>query len=172
MKYKFNCKVIICGAAVGKTYLAEHDNRFIDVDELKANYKYGLSNKNRQELEQGKLNRGQVINKDSTEYAIKILNNEIKNNHIVLVSSGNKGLIKYIHENRIPYCLVYPGKDLLTEYTERMKKRGNVSAFIEKMANREYWEKCFIENENDSRPTYKIELKKGQYLYDIKEYFV
>ena len=62
MKYK--CNVIVCGAAVGKTYLAEHDRRFIDLDDMKANYKYGLQNATREEREKGKLNRETIINKD------------------------------------------------------------------------------------------------------------
>lgn len=27
-----DCHIIVCGPAVGKTYLAQHDNRFVDLD--------------------------------------------------------------------------------------------------------------------------------------------
>lgn len=39
---KIRCNIIVCGPAIGKTYLAEHDSRFVDVDGMKADYKYNL----------------------------------------------------------------------------------------------------------------------------------
>lgn len=171
MKKYYKCKVIVCGPAIGKTYLAEHDNRFIDLDEMKANYKYGLEKASREEKEFGKLNRDKIINNDSTEYAIKILEKELKNEHIILVSSGNKHLLKYIIDNNIEYCLVYAGKDLLKEYTKRMVNRNNSKKFIDKMTNEKLWKENYIKNKNDKRPSYKIELRSGEYLSDIKELF-
>lgn len=168
---KFKCNVIVCGPAVGKTYLAERDNRFIDLDEIKANYKYGLQNATREEKELGKLNRGQVINKNSTQYAIKLLKEEIEKNKIVLLSY-NTEIIKYIIDNKIEYCLVYAGKNLSEEYSCRMKKRGNSSNFIEKMTNKYVWEQFYVNNKNDTNATCKIELKKGQYLSDFKDIFL
>ena len=169
---KFKCNVIVCGPAIGKTYLAEHDDRFIDLDEIKASYKYGLSNATRKEKEHGKLNRGKAIKSDSTEYAIKILEKELENNHIVLISNGNKKLLKYVIDNKIDYCLVYAGIDLFDEYAKRMKNRGNSDIFINKMTKQDIWEQFYIENKNDLRPKYKIELGRGQYLSDIKNKFI
>lgn len=168
---KINCNVIVCGPAVGKTFLANHDKRFIDLDEIKGRYKYGLDNVSSEVYENGKLEREEVINNDSSLYAIEILKKEIKNNHIVLLSY-NKKLIKYIQDKRITYCLVYASLDSNEEYIERMKKRNNNEVFISKMTNKEVWEKFYYENKNDKNPTYKIELKKGQYLSDIKDYFI
>ena len=68
---KYRCNVIVCGPAIGKTYLATHDKRFIDIDEMKADYKYGLYNLTREEKERGKLDRGKIINDDSSKYAIE-----------------------------------------------------------------------------------------------------
>ena len=167
----YDCKIIICGPAIGKTYLAEHDDRFIDLDEIKANYKFGLYNATRKEMEEGKLNRGRVVNEDSTKYAIGILEKELENDKIILISSGNNGVVKYILENKIRYCLVYPELDLLDEYKRRMIERGNNTIFIEKIANKEKWEEEYIKSVNDVNATYKIELKKGQYLSDIKDRF-
>ena len=36
--------IIICGPAVGKTYLSKIDSRFIDLDQMKAQYKYNIIN--------------------------------------------------------------------------------------------------------------------------------
>ena len=167
----YDCKIIICGPAIGKTYLAEHDDRFIDLDEIKANYKYGLYNATREEMKKGKLNRGKVVNEDSTKYAIGILEKELKNNKIILISSGNNGVVKYILDNKIKYCLVYAGLELLDEYKNRMIQRGNNSIFVDKIANEQKWEEDYIKSVNDVNATYKIELKKGQYLSDIKDRF-
>lgn len=167
---KIDCNVIVCGPAVGKTFLANHDSRFIDLDEIKGRYKYGLGSVSDEEYEYGKLNRGNVINNDSTDYTINILEEEIKNNHIILLSY-NKKLIKYIQDKSIDYCLVYASLDSNEEYIERMKKRGNNSDFIEQMTNKEIWEKFYYENKDDKCPKYKIELPKDKYLSDIKDYF-
>lgn len=169
MKEKCHCRVIVCGPAIGKTYLAEHDDRFIDLDEIKSDYKYGLENATREEKERGKLNRGEIVRKDSTEYAIKILQKELKGNHFILISDGNERLFKYIKENNIEYCLVYAGIELVDEYIERMKRRGNSSSFIEKITNEEKWKQTYLNYRNDEKAKCKIELKKGQYLEDIKD---
>jgi len=68
-------------------------------------------------------------------------------------------------------CLVYASKDLAHEYSERMKKRGNNSKFIEQMTNDEAWMQFYESNINDLYSKYKIELKEEQYLSNIKELF-
>ncbi|ORY09547.1 hypothetical protein LY90DRAFT_708982, partial [Neocallimastix californiae] len=52
-----------------------------------------------------------------------------------------------------------------------MKKRGNSEKFVEEMTNEKAWNSFYFENENDTKPTFKIKLKEGQYLSDIKEVF-
>ena len=172
MEKSIKCNVIVCGPAIGKTYLAKHDKRFIDLDDMKATYKYGLNNTSRKNKEKGKLNRGKIINNDSTEYAIKILEEEIKKGNIVLISNGSKNLLNYIVEKNIDYCLVYANINDKDEYIKRMKKRGNNDVFIERMTEEKLWKKFYEENRNDTRPKYKIELNNGQYLSDIKNIFL
>ena len=58
---KIPCQLIVCGPAVGKTYLAETDSRFVDLDEMKAIYKYGLQRMPRREREAGKMQRGKAV---------------------------------------------------------------------------------------------------------------
>ena len=36
--------IIVCGPAVGKTFLSKIDSRFIDLDQMKAKYKYDIKN--------------------------------------------------------------------------------------------------------------------------------
>lgn len=168
---KYKCNVIVCGPAIGKTYLAKIDDRFIDIDGLKADYKYGLNNTKLEDKENGKLYRGEVINKDSTQYAINLLETTIKNNKIALLSYSEK-ILNYINENNIPYCLVYADKNLREEYIKRMKARNNNDNFIEQMTNETAWNNFYHQNELDRKPTYKIKLEDNKYLSDIKDIFI
>ena len=168
---KIKCNIIVCGPAIGKTYLAEQDSRFVDIDAMKTDYKYNLYNASKEEKEKGKLNRGEIVNFDSFQYAIELLKRTMSENRIALLSC-NKKIIDFILENKYEYCLVYADKSLSNEYAERMKKRGNDSRFIEQMANQKYWDEFYEKNVNDKNPTYKIKLNAGQYLSDIKELFI
>ena len=160
--------VIVCGPAVGKTYLSKIDSRFIDLDQIKAKYKYNITNE--EDFEKNKLNRGKVINIDSYEYSLNILKKEIKGEKIVLISF-NKEILEYVINNKLKYCLVYPGINSRNEYINRMKKRGNSEKFIESMTNKNIWNYYYHQNKNDTKPYFKIELNEGQYLSDIKNQF-
>ena len=160
--------IIVCGPAVGKTYLSKIDSRFIDLDQMKAKYKYDI--KNEEDFEKNKLNRGKTIQNDSFEYALNILKTEIKNNKIILLSF-NKELLDYIIKNNLKYCLVYPNINCRNEYINRMKNRGNPDKFIEAMTNENIWNYYYEQNKSDIKPYFKIELNPGQYLSDIKNKF-
>lgn len=164
---KYDCKVILCGPAIGKTYLAEHDSNFIDIDGTVSKYKYNLNN---QDFEKDKLNRGEIINKDYKEYGINLLNKTINEGKIALISY-HEYILDYLIENNIDYCLVYTDINLREEYIDRMRKRGNSEEFIYEMTNEEAWNNFHIKDKNDTKPKYKIILKKGQYLSDIKQLF-
>lgn len=168
---KIKCNVIVCGPAIGKTYLAATDNRFIDLDEIKSNYKYSLNNLTSEEKEKNKLNRREIVNYDSTRYAIRILEEEIQKGNIIMLSYSD-GIIQYLIDNKIDYCLVYANQKLADEYAERMSKRGNNIKFIEAMTNKNAWKTFYHNNSNDTYATYKIELNEGQYLSDIKNIFI
>lgn len=169
---QIQCNIIVCGPAIGKSYLAEHDNRFIDIDEMKADYKYNLYGVSREEKEKTKLNRGETVNSNSSKYAIELLEKTIANNQVALISYASKKIMNYIIDKKYEYCLIYANKNLRDEYAERMKNRGNNSTFIEKMTNQEHWDEFYDENVNDKNAKYKIELKSGQYLSDIKDLFI
>ncbi len=167
---KINCKVILCGPAIGKTYLANHDSHFVDIDGERAKYKYGLDNKSYEELEKGKLNRGEVVNKDYHEYTINLLNETISSGKMALISYQEK-ILNYVIDNNIDYCLVYADIDSREEYISRMKERGNSDKFVNDMTNIDAWNDFYKRNEEDKRPKYKIKLKSGEYLSDIKDLF-
>lgn len=168
---KYNCNVILCGPAIGKTYLSEHDDRFIDIDGLRSKYKYDLLNSTYEEFESDKYKEKEIINNDSIDYAINLLNKALKEGKIALISY-HKEILAYILKNNIDYCLVYADKSLRMEYEHRMKERGNPDNFVYEMTNKDSWNKFYEDDENDKRPKYKIKLTKGQYLSNIKDYFV
>ena len=168
---KYDCKVILCGPAIGKTYLASIDSRFVDIDGMRAKYKYNLEGLSYEEIEKGKYNRGEVINHDSLEYSINLLKNTIENGKIALISY-NEEVLNYILQNNINYCLVYADISLREEYKNRMEKRGNSEKFVNDMTEENIWQEFYESDEKDTRPTYKLKLKKGEYLSDIKDYFV
>ena len=97
---KYDCKVILCGPAIGKTYLAEHDDRFVDVDGMRARYKYNIQDISKKEFEEGKYNRGDAVNQDSTNYAINLLKEALKNNKIALISY-QKEILDYVIQSNI-----------------------------------------------------------------------
>jgi len=168
---KIKCNIIVCGPAIGKTYLAKQDSKFVDIDGMKADYKYNLYNLPIEEKEKSKLNRGKIVNNNSSEYAIELLKQTISENRIALLSY-NKKIINFIIENKYEYCLVYADKNLNNEYAKRMKKRGNNDIFVDQMTNLKNWEEFYEKNINDKTSTYKIKLKSGQYLSDIKDIFI
>ncbi|ORX85464.1 hypothetical protein BCR32DRAFT_241761 [Anaeromyces robustus] len=166
------CSIIVCGPAVGKTYLSKKDSRFIDLDSIKAKYKYGISDEvSDEDFEKNKSNRGEIVNHDSFDYVLNILKREIQlkeeETGKIILLSYNKDLLNYINNNNIEYCLVYPKLESRIEYIQRMKQRNNNEKFIEAMTNENSWKRFYIENSNDTKPKYKIELKEGQYLSDI-----
>lgn len=165
-----NIKVIVCGPAIGKTYLARHDDRFVDLDDERAKYKYGLFDVSEYELERGKLNRTCVVNDDSSDYIIRRLEEELKKGKIILLSYHEK-ILNYVISKGMDYCLVYASKEAREEYIERMRTRGNQDNFIESNASEKNWDKLYEKNKNNSTARYKIELEKGKYLKDIVNLF-
>ena len=161
--------VVVGVPAVGKTYLSKNDSRFIDLDEMKAKYKYNIKDDDIN-FEKNKLNRGKAFHEDSLNYALNILKNEIKSERIVLISF-NKEILDFVINNKIKYCLVFPSLDSREEYIKRMRKRGNNEEFIHAMTNEKDWNFFYERNSSDMKPTHKIELKKGEYLSDIKDKF-
>lgn len=119
---KINCNIILCGPAFGKTYLANIDDCFIDIDGIKSNYKYNLQDLDYKTGEKGKGNRGKVINNDSVEYAINLLEEIIQKNKIALISYQEE-LLNYIHRKNYDYYFIYADIGLREEYKKRMNER-------------------------------------------------
>jgi hypothetical protein len=157
-------RVFVCVPGVGKTYLAKQDSRFIDLDEMKARYKYGEENVSSLEIEKAKGNRGKALRDDSTEYIEKQMLYYYNETDKILLFAPNHKMVDLICKHNIPYCLVYHNIDCVDELRERMIKRGNTENFINSMLDP--IERFYKENSEDTRPACKIELQKGEYLSD------
>ena len=161
-------RVFVCVPGLGKTHLAERDSRFLDMDALKGEYKYGLSKADKAAFEANKGNRQTVVHEDANKYIedlfIKMYNTTDK----LFLFAPNPAMVEMINAHNIPYCLVYHAKDpqTLEDIRQRMKARGNQDNFIDSMTNPEIVERFYEENSTDTRPAFKIELTKGEYLAD------
>ena len=100
------------------------------------------------------------FNKDWDVYADVI--EHMSKNYIVLTSSHME-LRKELNNRDIDYIYIKPKSDLKDEYIERYKKRGNNKKFIEQL--KDNWDD-YMKTLKDEKV---IELKEGQYLYDIFE---
>ena len=168
---KINCNLIVAGPATGKTYLASNDKRFVDLDGIRAAYKYGFSSISELEFERSKGARGDVVNKDSLQYIIRLIDEVIKDKKVGLLSY-HEDILEYVWKRNIPYCLVQASLDSREEYVERMEKRGNSLDFIKSMTDEDIWKSFYRKDVLDNRATYKIELGKNKYLFDIRDYFL
>ncbi len=157
-------RVFVCVPAVGKTYLAKTDNRFVDMDQIKAKYKYGLENATDFEFEQNKGNRAKAVRQNTTEHMKELFDYYLKNTDKILLFAPNPLMVDMIFSSGIPYCLVYHSKDCVDEIRKRMKNRGNQENFIKSMLDPidDFYNASVL----DTRPTFKIELFGGEFLSD------
>jgi hypothetical protein len=157
-------RVFVCVPGVGKTYLTKLSDKFVDMDDLKARYKYAKENATEAEIEFLKGNRGKPVRDDAEEYVVAQTKYYLENTDKVLLFAPNPKVVDLIYNNNIPYCLVYHSKDCVDEIRERMRKRGNQENYIHSMLDP--IDKFYQESVEDERPATKIELFKGEYLAD------
>ena len=157
-------RVFVCVPAVGKSYLCDIDDRFVDFDDMKARYKYGFEDRSREEMERLKGNRGKALRDNSTEYIKEQIMKYLKETDKILLFAPNPQIVEMIYENKIPYCLVYHSKSCIKEIEERMRNRGNQENFIRSMLDP--IDTFYEASVTDTRPAFKIELFEGEYLSD------
>lgn len=160
-------RVFVCVPGLGKSFLCKKDDRFVDMDELKARYKYASEDASELEIEWAKGNRGEAKRNHVTEFIEKTTKDFLENTNKILLFAPTPKIVDMIFRNQIPYCLVYHSKDCLPEIEERMRKRGNQENFIRSMIDP--FESFHKANEEDERPKFKIELGVGEFLSDVFE---
>lgn len=164
MKFE-NIRVFVCVPGLGKSFLCKKDDRFVDMDEMRAKYKYASEDASEFEIEWAKGNRGEAKRRHSTEFIEQKTKELLENTDKILLFAPTPKIVEMIFKNQIPYCLVYHSRDCLSEVEERMRKRGNQENFIRSMIDS--FEIFHKENEEDERPEFKIELGKNEFVSDI-----
>ena len=158
-------RVFVCVPGVGKTYLANTNKKFVDLDNEKAMYKYGYQNLTDKEFERLKGNRNKAEAKaDTNEYMLKRFNYYLNETDKILLFAPNPKMVEMIYNSGTPYCLVYHSKQCVEEIRERMRKRGNQENFINSMLDP--IDDFYNASVTDTRPAIKIELFEGEYLSD------
>ncbi len=160
-------KIFITTPGTGKTYLGQQDQRYIDIDRLRSNYKYGREETIVNETAKGSKERI-VVNIDYQEYTKKLISSNLNSDKILLLTP-NSEIVDYINTLKEPYCLVYTSLPANEHMKERLRKRGNTEYFIQEMYGDEIAKIYYRENIEDQRPTYKIELSENEYLSTIME---
>ena len=161
-------RVFVCVPGVGKTTLEEMDNRFVDFDRIKAEYKYGVIGRDKRAFEANKGNRKQPIHRDAEKYIEKMFLDYFNNTEKILLFAPNPAMVDMIVSHKIPYCLVYHSMDdeTVAEIRQRMRDRGNKENYIDSMTSPQILKVFYHNSVTDTRPAFKIELFKGEYLSD------
>lgn len=167
MKLK-DVRVFVCVPGVGKTTLEEMDDRFVDFDRIKAEYKYGVVGHDKKAFEANKGNRNRAIHNDVEKYMEEMFLDYLKNTNKILLFAPNPSMVDMIVSHNIPYCLVYHSIDdeTVAEIRQRMRDRGNQENYIDSMTAPQILKVFYHNSVTDTRPTFKIELFKGEYLSD------
>ena len=158
-------RVFVCVPGVGKTYLSKSDDRFVDLDNEKAMYKYGYKDVSDREFESFKGNRDKAnAKKDTEEYMLKRFNYYLNETDKILLFAPNPKMVEMIYNSGTPYCLVYHSKSCVEEIRERMRNRGNTESFINSMLDP--IDEFYLASTTDTRPAFNIELFEGEFLSD------
>lgn len=160
-----NIRVFVCVPGAGKSFLAKNDDRFVDMDWLKAKYKYNLPELSYEEMERSKGGHREVVNHNSIGYIEEKMRELLDKTDKVLFFAPNPDVVDMICKNHIPYCFIYFSHDCKEEIVRRLRQRGNSEEFIERMIGP--FEEFYKSNVEDERPAFKIELKKGEYIADV-----
>lgn len=157
--------VFACSSGTGKTYLADKDNRFVDLDREKYECKYLHLKKNLSNVEIEQLkDKVLVKNPEFPENFVKRIFQLLKNGKTLLVVPEPL-IMDILKRYNLKYVLIYPSKDCKNEYKERLLKRGNSEEFIGWYDM--FFDKYYNQNMADTDAVLKIEMAPGEYLEDV-----
>ncbi len=148
--------------------LDKYPNLFVDVDEERLRCKYNVpENITRKELEETKGNRPfpRKFHGDKLiEELYKRLNNYVKQGKTLILAPHDE-TIKYLTENNIKFCFVYPKKTIKQEIINRMIRRNNPQETINQTSD--MFEDFYMRNIKENKSVVHYEFDKNEYLEDI-----
>lgn len=158
-------KVYVCGTTTGKSWLADRDDRFFDLDTWHGDYKFGTDSLTYEEKEKIKRHCSlKQIRFDNKEKTFEKMQEMLSRGKIILMCYTT-WFVDMLMDKKIPWCLVFNTPTGNAEILNRIERRNNPKEFYQYISeNIEQWR---IENKNDERPNAKIELKKGEFVSDI-----
>ncbi len=164
-------KVFVCVPGAGKTYLAETDSNFVDIDRIRSNITYNrpldFSVEEHEKLKGSNKNGDSESKKKNALHKIKeIICKSLEDNKIILCAPLPE-VVDYINELNVPYALVFfdiKDNDLIKE---RLIARGNQEAFVKKNCDEIIAKMYYEMNLKDTRSKIKILLSGNEYLSDV-----
>ena len=170
MEYKGkNFDAIVATPSCGKSYLCDkYPNLFVDVDEERLRCKYDVpENITRKELEETKGNR--IFPKKF--YGDKLIKELYKRLDVcvkqgkTLILAPHDECIKYLTENNIKFCFVFPKKTIKQEILNRMTRRNNPQETVKQTSD--MFEDFYTSNIKENKSVVHYEFDKDEYLEDI-----
>lgn len=166
MEKDFSKIRIFCATpAAGKSWLADHDSRFVDIDALESKYKHAkdldISAQAIQKEFQGKGIK--VIREDHRSWIIDQIPKILDSGKIIL-SANHKHILDFLSENKIPFAFVDYDPKYKYIYRKRMEERGNDDNFINRML--EHREESHRKHKEDPSSYGMIELVGDEYISD------
>lgn len=152
--------IIYAFPATGKTAFAKKSKNVLDL--CTTEVAYLLSDKQKSlDKEYLKGLEKEENPKFESEYT-ELLEKAIEKYDYILVPYKGLEVVKKLG---YAYWLVFPKRNLKSEYIKRMEKRGNNEEFISRYV--ENWDRYLIEKKEDKMAYKKIELNENEYLSDV-----
>lgn len=157
-------RFFLCIPATGKSHLAKIDDRFVDIDQEEAIYKYNYD----KEIDPYKFATLQhtnfIVNHDSEEYIQNKILKYLKDGKIIL-SATHSHIFEFLEKTKIPYAIIQYHPSLVEHFRERMKSRGNTDEFIDDMLKNR--SKSYVKHKENKNATAVLELKENQFVSDV-----
>ena len=160
---------IVATPCCEKSYLCDkYPDLFVDVDEERLRCKYNVpENITRKELEETKGNRTfsrRFHGKEYLQELNKKLDEFVKQGKTLILAPHDE-TIKYLVDNNIKFCFVFPKKTMKEEIIKRMTTRDNPQETIQQ--NTELFDRFYEENIKENKSVIHYEFDKNEYLEDI-----
>ena len=174
MEYKNTTfEAIMATPSCGKSYLCDkYPNLFVDADELRLKLKYDIpENLSRQEIESTKGERPfhRCFHSDRLkEEDFKKLD-ELRQKGLTIIAAPHPEMFEYFKSRNIPFCYVYPNKNMKEVIKRRMVERNNPESTINSCY--ENFELFYEKNTKDTIAAVHYEFGEDEYLEDIMKKF-
>lgn len=162
-------EAVIATPGCGKSYLADRDDRFVDVDEVRLRSKYIVpEDVTREELERTKGERSWQRVKNYKGILAEKLDEYVAQGKI-LIAAPHPESFDYLDSRGIKYCFVYPKGDTREALKRRFELRNNPESFIRE--NDEAFDDFYKSNRENKRAVVHYEFGADEYLTDILQKF-